>query len=143
MSRLMEGRRAQARTLGRSAIEQGVSARSLYNELLWPAIERVDRFYREDRIDQATEHLATRVNRAVADHLQPNLERCGPIGKRILITCANEEPEELAAQVCADLFEAEGWDVFLLCGGCPDDEILSCVGRLRPTTLLVLRVQTS
>ncbi len=137
MSPLMEGRRAQCRTLVRSAIEQGVSARSLYNELLWPAIERVDRFYREDRIDQATEHLATRVNRAVADHLQPNLERCGPIGKRILITCANDEPEELAAQVCADLFEAEGWDVFLLGGGVPDDEILSLVGRLQPYILLI------
>ena len=31
----------------------------IYHELLWPAMERVDKLYRTDRINTASEHLAT------------------------------------------------------------------------------------
>lgn len=87
--------------------------------------------------------MATRINRLLADQLQAHLERCAPNGKRILITCADGEPEELGAQMCADLFESEGWDVYFLGGGVPNDEILELVGQVRPNILLVFGTQPS
>jgi methanogenic corrinoid protein MtbC1 len=104
-------------------------------------MENVEKLYRADRINLATEHMATRISRSIADQLQTRLPRQSANGKRILITCADGEPEELGAQMCADLFEAEGWEVFFVGGGVPNDEILGVVGQLRPDILLVFGTQ--
>jgi methanogenic corrinoid protein MtbC1 len=100
-------------------------------------MERVEKLYRADRISTASEHMGTRINRAIADQLQMSLPRQSPNGKRILIACADGEPEELGAQMSADLFESHGWDTYFLGGGVPNDEILSLVGEHRPDILLV------
>ncbi len=134
---LLQGRRSDCRELIKGALRDGAEPRELYRELIWPAMERVDRLYREDRINLASEHMATRINRTVADHLQSRLDRKPSINKCILITCAPGEPEELSAQMCADLFEADGWDVFFLGGGVPEDEVVSLVGQIQPDILLI------
>ena len=112
-------------------------ATKVYHKLLWPTMERIDKLYRSDRISLAAEHMATRINRCLADQLQMSLRQLPLNGKRILIACADGEPEELGAQMCADLFEARGWEVNFLGGGVPNDEVLSLVGRLRPHILLI------
>jgi methanogenic corrinoid protein MtbC1 len=104
-------------------------------------MERVDKLYRGDRINTATEHMATRINRSIADQIQLALKPSAPLGRRILITCADGEPEELGAQMCSDLFEASGWEVYFLGGGVPNDEILTLVGQLNPDILLVFGTQ--
>jgi methanogenic corrinoid protein MtbC1 len=106
-------------------------------------MERVEQLYRADRINAATEHMATRINRVIADQVQLRLERKPPNGRRMLITCADGEPEELGAQMCADLFEAQGWNVYFVGGGAPNDEILHLVGQLRPDLLLIFGTQPS
>ena len=138
---LLAGRRCECRKIMEKAIESGMEARKLYERVMWPAMERVARLYREDRINIASEHMATRINRVLADQLQVHLERREANGKRILIACADGEPEELGAQMCADLFEADGWEVYFLGGGVPNDEIMSLAGQLRPHILLVFGTQ--
>jgi len=134
---LLSGQRRECRELVVQALGSGMPARALYRDLIWPAMEHVDRMFRDDRINLATEHLATRINRVVADHLQASLERRDKIDKRIVIACADGETEELGAQMTSDLFEADGWDVFFVGGGIPHDEILNLVGQIRPDILLV------
>jgi MerR family transcriptional regulator, light-induced transcriptional regulator len=138
MDPLLRGERKTCRDLVQTAIERGVQPRQLYQDLIWPAMEQVDRLYREDQINAVAEHMATRINRTVADHLQSRMERQHALGQRIVITCANGEAEEFSAQMCADLFEADGWDVYLVGGGVPDDEVVSLVGGLQPHTLLIV-----
>jgi len=140
---LLEGRRQECRQVFVEAIEAGVEPDKLYRSMIWPAMEHVARLYRADQINAAQEHMATRINRLVADQLQAFLQRNAPNGKRILIACADGEPEELGAQMCADLFEADGWDVFFVGGGVPNDEIMELVGRVRPEILLVFGTQPS
>jgi methanogenic corrinoid protein MtbC1 len=141
MSPLLEGRRQECRQVFVEALQAGVAPKNLYKQMIWPAMVQVAQMYRADQINQAREHMATRINRLLADQLQAYLERCAPNGKRILITCADGEPEELGAQMCADLFESEGWDVYFLGGGVPNDEILELVGQIRPHILLVFGTQ--
>ncbi len=64
-----------------------------------------------------------------------------PNGKSIIIICANGESEELGAQMCADLFEADGWRVWLLGGGVPDDEVVTAARQWRPEILLIFGTQ--
>lgn len=128
------------RDLIQGEVTKGARALDLYEELLLPAVESVGELFRKDRINTAVEHVATRISRSLASQLQQALLPLKPNGKRVLITCDNEESEEVAAQICADLFEARGWDVCLLGGGVPNDEILSLVGSLKPDILLILGI---
>lgn len=143
LSPLLAGRRQECRDVLAEALSSGLEPRGVYRKMIWPAMEHVDTLYRQDRINQATEHMATRINRLLADQLQAHLTKEAPIGKRIVITCANGEPEELGAQMCADLFEADGWDVFFVGGGVPNDEVMNLVGQLHPDILLVFGTQPS
>ena len=135
---LLRGQRRACRELIQRAIETGTEPRALYSGLIWPAMEHVESLYRDDRINAAEEHMATRINRTVADHLQTRMDRRPALDRRIVITCASGEAEEFSAQMCADLFEAEGWEVYLLGGGVPHDEIVALVGNVQPHTLLIV-----
>ncbi len=135
---LLRGERQTCRQLILSELDRGAHPRTLYHDLLWPAMQHVEQLYREDRINVASEHMATRINRAIAEHIQARLPHQNPIQKRILITCAHGEAEEFSAQMVADLFEADGWDVYLLGGGVPHDEVGAVVGQLQPAVLLVI-----
>jgi methanogenic corrinoid protein MtbC1 len=137
MDPLLQGRRGDCRELVLSALESGVHPRSLYSGLIWPAMQRVEQLYREDRINRASEHMAVRINRTVADHLQTRLPRKPTLERKIIVTCAHDEPEEFSAQMVADLFEADGWDVYFLGGGVPRDEVGELVGKIQPHLLLI------
>jgi len=137
MDSLLKGERARCRAVVEGALNQGVAARIVIEDLLWPAMEQVDKLFRDDRINVASEHMATRINRVLADQVQMHVPRSQPNGRRVVITCAHDEPEELGGQMCADLFEADGWDVYFVGGGVPHDEVLSLVGQLQPSVLVI------
>lgn len=137
MENLLHGNRKACRTLVAGALDRGAAPESLYLDLMWPAMDQVERLYREDRINIATEHMATRINRLLVDQVQKDLVAGESIGKRIVVSCADGEGEELGAQMCTDLFESKGWEVYFLGGGVPNDEILSLVGQTRPDILMI------
>lgn len=141
MPRLLAGQRQACRDVLTEALASGLQPETVYKQMMWPAMEQVARMYRSDQINLATEHMATRISRSLVDQLQAHLPRHQSNGKSILITCADGEPEELGAQMCADLFESNGWTVFFVGGGVPNDEILSLVGQFRPDILLVFGTQ--
>jgi methanogenic corrinoid protein MtbC1 len=141
MSSLLAGDRFESRHFIQNKLTGLTDPMPVYRDLLWPAMERIDKLYRTDRINAATEHMAVRIVRSIADQVQLSLKRRELNGKRILITCAETEPEELGAQMSADLFESRGWEVYFTGGGVPNDEILTLVGQLRPDVLLIFGTQ--
>lgn len=134
---LLAGRRAECFHLIHDAIAAGTPAEELLCGVIWPAMAQVDRLYRSDRINSAVESMATRINRTVANQLQTHLPRQPRCGRSLLISCAPHEGEELGAQIFADLFQSQGWEVFLLGGGVPHDEIVSLIGQIQPQALLI------
>ncbi len=134
---LLAGRRWECFDLVNEALRHGQSAEELVCDVIWPAMSQVERLYRDDRIDTATEHLACRINRTAADQVQPHLPRRPATGRRVLVACAPTESEELGGQLMADLLQADGWEVYFIGGGVPDDEVLQLVGKLRPHLMLI------
>src|SRR5207247_10800155 len=57
--------------------------------------------------------------------------------RKVLIFCGNDEPEELGGQICAELFECDGWTVRFAGGGVPEDEVLNLIGEFRPDLLVL------
>jgi MerR family transcriptional regulator, light-induced transcriptional regulator len=134
---LLNGDRNACRVVVDNALQNGVSALDLLTQLVWPTMELLQSLYREDRISIASLNLATRLNRQLTDQLTGKLERHDPHGRKALIFCGNAEPEELGGQICADLFEVDGWTVRFAGGGVPDDEVLKMIGDERPDLLVM------
>lgn len=141
MQPLLAGRRAECFGLMRDAVAQGLPAQAAICDVVWPAMAQVERLYRDHRISTLIENMASRINRTVADQLQAYLPHVAPRGQHILITCAPVEAEELGAQMVADLFQADGWEVLFVGGGVPHDELLEQVGQWRPHVLLIFGTQ--
>src|SRR5882757_6396326 len=134
---LLTGDRIVCRKLIDSCLSNGQTPYELLIDLIWPTMEMLQELYRDDRINVSMLNLATRLNRSLTDQLTAQLPRNEANGKKVLIFCGNAEPEELGGQICADLFEADGYSVRFAGGGVPDDEVLKLIGDLRPDLLLL------
>jgi len=134
---LLAGERDACRQVIDNALEAGAVAYELLTQLIWPTMERVQTLYREDRINISSLNLATRLNRSIADQLCARLTRKPSNHRKVLIFCGSDEPEELGGQICADLFEADGYAVRFAGGGVPEDEVLKLIGEFRPDLLVM------
>ena len=141
LEHLFAGKRCEAREMIENTLDRGVCARRILHNIIWPAMEQIQKLHRVGKISRLLEHMATRINRMVADQVQAHLAREPKNGMRIVVTCGDGENEELGAQVTADLFEAEGWSVWFVGSGVPNDEILQMLGRVRPDVLCVYGTQ--
>lgn len=134
---LLNGDRQFCRQIIEQALANGFEAYQLLNELVWPTMEKIQELYKEDRISIAALNMATRLNRSVTDQLCGKLTQKPAKNKKVLIFCGDDEPEELGGQICADLFESDGWTVKFAGGGVPEDEVLKLIGDVRPELLVM------
>jgi methanogenic corrinoid protein MtbC1 len=134
------------RTIARLMIEKleaSMGAYDLLTQMVWPTMERIQELYKDDQITITQLNLATRLNRSITDQLCAKLTRRESNGKKVLIFCGNDEPEELGGQICAELFECEGYTVKFAGGGVPDDEVLKLIGEVRPDLLVMFATRPS
>lgn len=136
MQPLLAGRRSECFDLIRRALDD-TPAKDLLCDVLWPAVGQIERLHKDDRINTAVEHMAVRICRGLADQLQLSLPSTSGCGRRVVIACAPTELEELGAQMCADLLQSQGWQIFFVGGGVPHDELLALIGQQRPEVLLL------
>ncbi len=135
LEHIFAGKRCQARELILAAQDRGIPASKLLKMIIWPAMDQVGSLFHRNHINLIMEHMATRINRMVADQLQGMLARKPKNGRRMVVVCGDGEGEELGAQITADLFESAGWSVWFLGSGVPNDEILQFVGKIVPDIL--------
>ena len=133
---LFEGDRSKCRGLLRQAHEGGIPAVDLLLGVIWPCMDKVAERFSEDRIDFVTEHIATRINRCLADQIQNDLPKVDLTGQKLIVACSDAQNHELGAQIIADLFEADGWEVRFVGSGVPMDELVQLVGRVQPHLLV-------
>src|SRR5262249_46490777 len=134
---LLSGDRTACRKVVDQAIALGIASYDLLTQLIWPTMELLQTLYREDRITVTQLNLATRLNRSLTDQICAPLPRCEANGRKVVIFCGNDEAEELGGQICAELFEADGWTVRFAGGGVPEDEVLNLLGEFRPDLLVM------
>lgn len=134
---LLQGDRTTCRSVVEETMQRGVPANSIYLHLIWPVMAEIERLARGDRITAVQEHLATRINRTIVDQLQNKLPRRPAKHKRVAVCCSREELQELGAQMIADLFESDGWQVRFLGGGLTNDDIFAYINEYAPDVLLI------
>ena len=137
LENLLRGDRKACRCVIEQVMQTGIPAIRIYVDVIWPVMVEIEKLVRSDKITTTQEHLASRVNRTIVDQLQNKLPCKSWRNKKIVICCAQQELQELGAQMMADLFESDGWDVRFLGGGLTNDDILTFVHEYSPDILLV------
>ncbi len=137
MEALLAGDRNAARQTIEDCLRKGTTANQVYMDILWPMMLEIDRLHRQSLINSAQEHMATRINRTIVDQLQNKLPQKETRQKKIVIACASSEHGELGAQMAADLFESDGWDVRFLGGGVENDELISFTHKFSPDIFMI------
>jgi MerR family transcriptional regulator, light-induced transcriptional regulator len=134
---LLNGSRRDCRSVIEECLQSGIPANQVYMDVIWPVMVEIDALYRNDKINSAQEHMATRINRTIVDQLQNKLPRKPERLKRVVIASADTENGELGAQMIADLFESDGWDVRFLGGGVAEDDLVSFTNSFQPDILVI------
>jgi methanogenic corrinoid protein MtbC1 len=137
LTTLLDGDRKSCRKVIEETLHTGMPANSVYLNIIWPIMVEIEHLSRADRITPTQEHLATRINRTIVDQLENKLPRRAKKHKKIVVCCSQEELQELGAQILADLFESDGWEVKFLGGGLTNDDILAYVHENGPDILLI------
>lgn len=134
---ILKGDRLASRSVIEDCLRTGMPANQVYMDILWPVMVEIEKLYRQDKIDTASEHMASRINRTIVDQLQNKLPRKEQKYKSIVICCSSSEHGELGAQIAADLFESDGWDVKFLGAGVSNDDLISFTNQHNPEILLI------
>jgi len=134
---LLDGDRFRCRTIIEKILQSGIPTNIVYSDLIWPMMVEIEKLARQGRINPAEKNLSTRINRTIVDQLQNKLPKKVCRNKKIIICCAENELQELGAQIMADLFESDGWVVKFLGGGLTSDDILSYLNEFGPDLLLI------
>ena len=137
LSHLLQGDRHACRRVIEEILQSGVPANSVYLHVIWPIMAEIEKLYRTDRITSVQEHMATRINRTIVDQLQNKLPRREKKERRVVICCAEEELQELGAQMIADLFESDGWEVRFPGGGLSNDDIYAFINDYGPDLFVI------
>ena len=93
--------------------------------------------FRNDQISMLSYQYGTRLLRSLVDQAQAGYEQGTRRDRTICMFCGESEADDLAAQLVADLAEADGYDVFFGGSGIANDEILAEVNQRRPDVLLL------
>lgn len=134
---LITGDRSATRSAVESMLQDGVTPEELTHEAYWPLLEMINTLYRNDQLTNLAHHYATRLLRNLVDQAQAGYTMQPRRNKRIMLFCGATEVDDLAAQIVADLAEADGYDLSFGGGGISWDEILQETSESKPDTLLL------
>lgn len=136
----ISGDRPAARAVIDEVLDADCSAEQILTQLIWPAIENMQNLHRNDQLSRLAHHYGTRLLRQLADQVQMRLEQKPRRGQTVMIVSGDEDSEELAAQIGADLLEADGYDVRYAGGGIANDEVIGQIGEAGVDKLVVFAV---
>lgn len=129
----------EARRLIESALAAGISAATLYLEVITPAMREIGSLWETARISVAQEHLSTQITQTVIAGLGLHLAGGEPVGlgRSAVVASSEGEIHALGTRMVADFLEAQGWTVLALGADIPAEEVAEVV-RAREAELVAL-----
>ncbi len=140
---LISGDRAAARDIVDKALQADTPATKILSHLFWPTLDQFQNLHRNDQLTPLAYNFATRLLRQLVDQMQIRLEQSTRRGTKVLIVSGAEQSEEIAAQMAADLLEADGYTVFYAGGGIANDEVVEQLTELKADKLVIFGAVSS
>ncbi len=139
----VSGDRSATRSFIAQVQTRGLTSAQLAQELYWPTMQTIFQMWRKDQITALAYQYSTRILRMLVDQAQLGYEQAPRNGITLLCACGGNESEDLAGQLCSDLLEASGYEVFFAAGGVANDELLSEIGQRKPDAVVVFAAAAS
>ncbi len=99
----------------RLILDSATDVRTLYLQVLQPALYELGRRWEDAEISVAQEHLATATTQSLMARLAERLDGGAPRrDRRVLVACAEGELHSIGVRMVADFLEADGWDVLFV-----------------------------
>jgi methanogenic corrinoid protein MtbC1 len=121
-----------ARAVVERLVEAGQPARTIYLEVLAPALVEVGRRWQQARITVAHEHLATATTKVIMARLAPLVGKGPVVGRRIVLACSPGELHGVGLRMVGDFLEGDGWEVLELGADTPTEDLIAIVASERP-----------
>ncbi len=137
LAALLRGDPAQARHAVEEAADGGLPIRTIYLEVLQPALYEVGDLWASGRMSVAEEHLATATTQVLLARLAPRLRKEPQVGRRAVVASIQGELHALGARFVADFLEGDGWTVLDLGASTPVDALVAFVDDVRPHVVAI------
>jgi len=137
VSTVTNGDVAGAEQLLRTAVAKRPAPEAIVTDLLLPAMAEVGRRWERDELAIFEEHLATQTARHLLAILPVLVEPCARLVHVAVVACVPGDEHELASLALGTYLRLRGWQVRLLGGSLPAEEIARAVTRFTPHTLFL------
>ena len=134
---IIRGKRQEADTMVRKAMENGASITDLYLRVFEPVQYEIGRLWQMSQITVAQEHFCSAVVQRTMSQLYPMLFTGAPGRRRVVAACAGGELHEIGLRMVTDLLEANGWDTVYLGANVPVESVVKTVAAA-PTALVAI-----
>lgn len=134
-------REARATALG--LVDNGVPPRSVYLNVLAPALQEVGSRWERGLVSVAQEHLATAVVSSIMATLAPRLEEPPSVGRRAVLASTDGEMHVVGLRMVGDFLEADGWEVLFIGAVTPGADLARLVGETRPDAVCLSTTLTT
>lgn len=127
LERTLEGHSREAIDLVLEAVDQGLSVRDAYLEVLAPAQRETGRLWHVNQLGVAQEHLISETSHTLMTLLSRR-QRPAPANGKVVITAAVPgNAHDLGLRIVADFFEHAGWRVIHLGADVPAEDLLGAI----------------
>ena len=127
--RLVDGDAQGAWGVIESAMASGADVRTVYLELLSPAMIHIGARWADGELDIASEHTATGIAMRIVGRLGPRCVRRGRSLGHIVLGAPAGESHGLATAMLGDLMRLHGWDVTDLGANTPTPSFVHAASR--------------
>ena len=104
----------EAREAAFALVDEGMPPRTIYLDVLAPALQEVGARWQQGHATVAQEHLATALVSSIMATLAPTLGEPDPTGRTVVLACTDGEMHAVGLRMAGDFPEADGWTTVFL-----------------------------
>jgi MerR family transcriptional regulator, light-induced transcriptional regulator len=133
---LAAGDEVAAEIVIREAIDVGLSAAEIHDEIIAPALWRVGDLWERGEMSVADEHLASEISlRVLALHREVTRVSQDRRAHPVMLATPAGELHTIALRMVGELLRAAGYPIVMLGANVPADALVACARRHRPDVL--------
>nr|WP_320118865.1 B12-binding domain-containing protein [uncultured Marinifilum sp.] len=137
LNALLAGKRSSAQQYCLEFIKEGYTIKTLYEQVMKPALYEVGKLWEQNKISVASEHLATAISEGILNTLYNDIIPEQYSGKKVVLACVEKEEHQVGIKMVADVFEMNQWESFFLGTGFPVSELIKFIGKIQPDMIAI------
>lgn len=134
---LLRYNKREASSIVHELLQNNMPIIDLYELVIKKALYEIGLLWERNKISVAAEHLASAITESIMNEVYLQIVQDNKNGKRVIITCTENEFHQIGAKMTADVFEISGWNAFFLGANTPTSELLKFTKTTKPDLIAI------